>query len=52
VTSPIKVVLLDIEGTTTAIDFVHTTLFDVARRELAKLPVAPWPAKSACPCRR
>jgi enolase-phosphatase E1 len=33
-TTPIKLILLDIEGTTTAIEFVHTTLFDVARREL------------------
>ncbi len=29
-----KVVLLDIEGTTSAIDFVHTTMFDYARNNL------------------
>jgi len=29
-----KVILLDIEGTTSAIDFVHTTMFDYARNNL------------------
>jgi enolase-phosphatase E1 len=42
VSAAIKIVLLDIEGTTTAIDFVHTTLFDVARRELPGYLAAHW----------
>jgi enolase-phosphatase E1 len=42
VSSAVKIVLLDVEGTTTAIDFVHTTLFDVARRELADYLEANW----------
>jgi enolase-phosphatase E1 len=42
VSTRIQVVLLDIEGTTTAIDFVHTTLFDVARRELGGYLAAHW----------
>jgi enolase-phosphatase E1 len=42
VSAAIRVVLLDIEGTTTAIDFVHTTLFDVARRELGGYLAAHW----------
>ena len=37
-----SVVLLDIEVTTTAIDFVHTTLFDVARRDLPSYLSSYW----------
>lgn len=32
--SPVRVILLDIEGTTTPIDFVYQTLFPYARRKL------------------
>jgi len=32
----IKAILLDIEGTTTPIDFVHQTLFPFARRRMAE----------------
>src|SRR5689334_14282405 len=40
--TPVSVMLLDIEGTTTAIDFVHTTLFGVAVRELPAYVAAHW----------
>ena len=32
--TPVQAILIDVEGTTTAIDFVHRTLFSIARREL------------------
>jgi len=32
-----KAILLDIEGTTTPIDFVHQTLFPFARERMAEL---------------
>jgi len=34
ISSRYKVILLDIEGTTSAIDFVHTTMFDYAQKNL------------------
>ena len=40
-----KVVLLDIEGTTSAIDFVHTTMFDYARNNLEDFLVSSFETK-------
>ena len=40
-----KVVLLDIEGTTSAIDFVHTTMFDYARNNLEGFLVSSFETK-------
>ncbi len=40
-----KVVLLDIEGTTSAIDFVHTTMFDYARKNLEDFLVSSFETK-------
>jgi enolase-phosphatase E1 len=42
VTRKITTILLDIEGTTTDIEFVHTTLFGVARRELRVYVTEHW----------
>ncbi len=42
-----KVVLLDIEGTTSAIDFVHTTMFDYARNNLEDFLVSSFETKEA-----
>lgn len=40
ITAKYKVVLLDIEGTTSAIDFVHTTMFDYAHNNLEEFLVS------------
>ncbi len=40
--SPAKVILLDIEGTTTPIDFVYKTLFPYARRRLEEFLRCYW----------
>jgi enolase-phosphatase E1 len=38
----ISAILLDIEGTTTPVDFVHTTLFSFARRHMAQFLQRHW----------